>query len=294
MYGPCIDRAILVCVLVIVPAIGPGPSWAQSGNGQDTNDPVVTYRQAVERGEEKFAAGDYAGARAELERAYAIHPEPNLLFTIASAYRREGNRSGAIEYYGRFIAAAPDDHPRQDLAAETLQSLLTASPPGPGKVADAPVLAEGESRTATTPALDPLVDVPAASGNTDTPEGGTGSARIVSYSLVGLGTASILGGGGYFGWRAWSQWGKVGQPCRDGTGECSDDERAKGSDARSNATTATIFVAAGLTATAAGVISIWLTRGSSSTSSNKPDERVQLVPVLGPDGVGLVLRGPLF
>lgn len=95
----------------------------QPAHAEDSADPVVAYREAVSRGSAQFDAGDWAEARASFEAAYAIHPEPVLLFNIASCYRREGNLDVAVEKYRAFLTASASDDPRRALAAQTIIDL---------------------------------------------------------------------------------------------------------------------------------------------------------------------------
>jgi hypothetical protein len=111
--------SLLLCSSVALLALGAPPAVA------DEPDDVAAYQRAVARGAELFAAEDFAGARAQFERAYALHDEPLLLFNIASTYRREGDHAAAIAYYRQFLAEAPADDPRAELALETIEHLQT-------------------------------------------------------------------------------------------------------------------------------------------------------------------------
>jgi len=84
---------------------------------------VKAYEEAVQRGAELFKAENYPAARAEFEKAYQIHSEPQLLFNIASTYRREGDKKTSVEWYKKFLDVAPVDNPRRQLAEETIQTL---------------------------------------------------------------------------------------------------------------------------------------------------------------------------
>ena len=89
----------------------------------DDGDKVADYKEAVAHGSERFNAGDFAGARAEFQRAFAIHPAPVLLFNIASCHRRAGEYDQALVAYEKFVAAAPADDGRLPLARETIEHL---------------------------------------------------------------------------------------------------------------------------------------------------------------------------
>jgi len=124
-------RLLCTSLAAAIAAATPRPS----AHAED--DRVASYRAAVVRGQQQFAAGNYATARAEFRAAYDIHPEPVLLFNIASTYRREGERERALEQYREFVRVAPAEHPRRALAEATIGELeeelaqAAASAPAP-------------------------------------------------------------------------------------------------------------------------------------------------------------------
>jgi hypothetical protein len=87
------------------------------------DDDVAAYRAAVTAGNQRFHDADYAGARAAFEQAYALHPQPLLLFDIASSFRREGEDALALQHYQRFLEEAVPDDPRRELARRTIDQL---------------------------------------------------------------------------------------------------------------------------------------------------------------------------
>ena len=115
------------------------------------DDEVATYRAAVADGERRFHAEDFAGARAAFERAYAIHPEPLLLFNIASTFRREGEDALAMQHYQRFLEEASAGDPRRGLALRTVAELEAR-------------IAAREAEAEPEPAPDPAPDPAPASG----------------------------------------------------------------------------------------------------------------------------------
>ncbi|HTJ43492.1 MAG TPA: hypothetical protein VL463_15415, partial [Kofleriaceae bacterium] len=93
----------------------------------DTGD-VDAYRDGVARGTAAFRDGRFDDARAEFEHAYEIHPEPILLFDIASCWRRAGESEEAVKAYQHFLAVAADDDPRRALAEHTIEALAAPAP----------------------------------------------------------------------------------------------------------------------------------------------------------------------
>jgi len=86
-------------------------------------DQVAAYEAAVETGTTAFRAGRFLEARTAFELAYSIHPDPVLLFNIASCWRRVGDREAAIAAYHRFLDSAPVDDDRRRLALDTIRRL---------------------------------------------------------------------------------------------------------------------------------------------------------------------------
>lgn len=59
-------------------------------------------------GKQMIARGDYALAITELEQAYELDPRSEHLYNLAVAYQNSARRDQAIQYYHRYLAAAPD------------------------------------------------------------------------------------------------------------------------------------------------------------------------------------------
>ena len=72
-----------------------------------------------------YDAKDYATAIPELERAYEIDPNPNLLYATAQAYRFSNKCTQAIDLYRRYVASKPNE--AQVAAATTGISLCEAA-----------------------------------------------------------------------------------------------------------------------------------------------------------------------
>ena len=92
-------------------------------SGSAAADNVKDYESALAAADTDWQKKDYAAARLNYEKAFAIHADPTLLFNIASTHRREGNEGKAIAAYKKFLAVAPKDHPRRELAEKTVAEL---------------------------------------------------------------------------------------------------------------------------------------------------------------------------
>ena len=84
---------------------------------------VAAYQTAVDRGTTAFRGGRYLEARTAFEVAYSIHPDPVLLFNIASCWRRLGDNAQALATYRQFLDSAPADDERRRLARATIRLL---------------------------------------------------------------------------------------------------------------------------------------------------------------------------
>lgn len=105
--------------------------WASSAGAQTKTSDAQRAVQLNEAGAELYAAGNYAGALAAFERAYALIVEPNLLFNIAGCYEQLGQPARAIEYYHRFLGAPEAAPEGRERAIEALQALRAFEAPEP-------------------------------------------------------------------------------------------------------------------------------------------------------------------
>ena len=91
-------------------------------------------RAAFDAAQEAFAAKDYAEASKQLERAYMLEPELDLLYPWAQAERNLGRCESAIDLYQKFIDGGPNqrmiDTANQNIARceESLAAAGAAEP----------------------------------------------------------------------------------------------------------------------------------------------------------------------
>lgn len=76
-------------------------------------------RQHADQGSKAFAAGRYQEAINAFEAAYALRPDPVLVFNIANAFRKAGKLDDAIVAYERFLGMSP----KKELATEARGNL---------------------------------------------------------------------------------------------------------------------------------------------------------------------------
>lgn len=69
-------------------------------------------RSHYELGKRHYNLGDFDIAIDEFKAAYALSPEPGLLFNIAQAYRAKHDRERALFFYGTYLREDPAAHER--------------------------------------------------------------------------------------------------------------------------------------------------------------------------------------
>jgi len=102
-------RALLIASLCVAGLGAPSPAEAKPDKGKrlsqaDKDDAKKHFEQAKAMQD----AGDYTGAAASYKKAYALIPEPLLLFNIAQVYRLDGKKRLAYDYYKRYLEADPE------------------------------------------------------------------------------------------------------------------------------------------------------------------------------------------
>ena len=92
-----------------------------------------------------FDAGDFDGAIAAFERAYATKPDPRFLYNIGRIHEEAGQLDQAVVYYRRFVAEPGVELEQRDRASQRIEvltrirpSLEPTSPPVPPPRVSAP------------------------------------------------------------------------------------------------------------------------------------------------------------
>lgn len=103
------QRTLLSLVIASLVVAGPGTSQVASagllvdagiGPAVATED---SFESLTEQASQKFRDKEYDAAVALFEQAYALNPEPNILFNIGRIYEEAGKLEDAIVYYERFV-----------------------------------------------------------------------------------------------------------------------------------------------------------------------------------------------
>jgi tetratricopeptide (TPR) repeat protein len=82
-----------------------GLAWAAPPNRDD--EATAAARRFYESGTYLFDRGKFIEAAKEFERAYEVQARPALLYNIASAYDKGGERMKAVENYRKYVATMP-------------------------------------------------------------------------------------------------------------------------------------------------------------------------------------------
>ncbi|MET0409653.1 MAG: tetratricopeptide repeat protein [Polyangiaceae bacterium] len=123
--------------------------------------------QLNEEGTAFYQQRDYRRAIERFIQAYAIDPDPNLLFNVARSYERLGEVDAAIEKYEQFLNTPGADASGRSRAQESLRALR-------------------ESKSAPAPAASHSGEpVPAASSATSAPDASAGPSLLPWVVLGG-------------------------------------------------------------------------------------------------------------
>ena len=80
-----------------------------------SHETLVTAKEHSNQGTRHFELGHYQEALGEFEAAYMAVPDPVFLFNIAQCHRKMGHDKEAIDFYKRYLRAAPKAPNRVDV-----------------------------------------------------------------------------------------------------------------------------------------------------------------------------------
>jgi len=123
-----------------------------------------------------FSLGHYDVAAAKYEEAFALRPDPALLYNAAQAYRLAGNKRRALELYRNCVRVFPDSPNAADARnriATLKAEIENEAPAGGATPAPSPVVAAPTATTGVAPpsatAIPPAALPGANAGATTTP-----------------------------------------------------------------------------------------------------------------------------
>jgi tetratricopeptide (TPR) repeat protein len=147
MTGSADPRCLRAALALVLLCVGASPGAARA----ETDDRALARAKLV-RGGELANAGDFQGALAQFEAAYALVPSPRILYNFGVAYQGLARKADALEAFERFLAQAPDAPAgAQEKAARACADLrpqvgvVTVD----AEVAGAEILVDGKSRGVT-------------------------------------------------------------------------------------------------------------------------------------------------
>lgn len=110
-------------------------------------EPKEDARPHIERATKAHQAGKFDEALVELQAAYTIDPQPDLLFAIGQVYTKLGRCTEASDAYKRYLAAGANPK-----AAPVVQQAIEACKPSAGtEPAPAPTTAAAPPAPSPTP-----------------------------------------------------------------------------------------------------------------------------------------------
>jgi tetratricopeptide (TPR) repeat protein len=114
--------------LVVLAALLVFPLAAHAGPKEQAEAQVH-----IQKATEAHQAGTFDVALAELEAAYALDPQPDLLYAIGQVHVKLNNCPVAITYYEKFLATGPGPEPTTaaNEAIDSCRAQLAAQPPEP-------------------------------------------------------------------------------------------------------------------------------------------------------------------
>jgi tetratricopeptide (TPR) repeat protein len=171
-------------------------TFATAARASDSKEARARALTLFKESAAHYEAGRYAVAAALLEEAYALHPEPKLLYNLGRAREAAGDPSGAVEAYEGFLHAEPATGRRAQIE-ERIERLKAQIPDEPPPPVVSPMTTD-PSEDATQPAS-PATEATSTVAPTDAePPSRGGPPRIIPWSLLGagvalLGTAATVG-----------------------------------------------------------------------------------------------------
>ena len=125
-------------------------------------------RQARTRGaspgrpRRRFGLGRYGEAAAKYEAAFALRPDPALLYNAAQSHRLAGNKPRALELYRNYVRLYPDGASAEDARGHvSALKKVVEDQPRPQPASPTPPPARRRPRRLTTETLPPSFETPA-------------------------------------------------------------------------------------------------------------------------------------
>jgi len=159
-------------------------------------DPKADAQAHIDNASLLYKDGKFVEALSELNTAYTLDPQPELLYAIGQIHVKLGNCKDAITFYERFLAT----HPDPDAASATKQAITACkngtvgegSGSGSGSGSDAGSGSGSGSNTGSAAGSNAGSDV--GSGSSVGSAAGAGSAEPVTWYSDKLADGLVIGG----------------------------------------------------------------------------------------------------
>lgn len=250
-------RSWIMMGVLLASLLGGVSPLASTARAQDE------YQTHLDAGLRHYEAREYAEAAAEFEAAFAIRPEPDLLYNTARSYERAVMREEAIAAYDRFLAlpgTTSEMRQRALNARNSLQSELRAM--------QTPEPQAPERDAAPTPEPTPPPPPPEPS-----------ALRPTGFALLGIGAATAIVGGVFGGLALASN-----ADFEDATDR--EEQIALRDDVNRQALLADVLVGVGVATAVVGVVLVIL----GKPAANDDVASTTVTPTVGRQGAGLQLR----
>ncbi len=224
-----------------------------------------SFDEAVKEGMNHYRARQYGPAIVKFEEAYALNPQPELIYNVARAYEKSVKRDQAITAYQRFLTLEGTTAALRSKALDAITALRRE------KVA---------LRAAMAPvATSPGVGDPAAGAVTRAPAPRSSRSHTVEWVLIGGGAAAAAVGGvfGLLAVQANTDFND-----RKANGAPRSELEGKKTTIENNALVADVLVGVGVVSALAGII-MYATGGD--------DEDLAITPVFGPNYAAMGVAG---
>ncbi len=247
---------VAVSVSLLLAALATG-SPAAADDAVPT-DPVARnafVQKLTDEGLTAYQARDYRKANERFQHAYAVDPDPNLLYNIAKCFEALGDKQTAIEKYELFINSPGADSSGRVKAQDAVKVLRSSPAPASG----------GSPSDAAPPGGPP----PASSGHSAVP-------AIVAFSVGGVGIAI----GSIFGVSALGKRADLDSACANRL--CPPKSKDDITSLKTTSTISTIGFIVGGVGVATGGLLLFLNRSSAEKSAG-----AQVSPYVGVGTAGL-------
>jgi len=168
-----------------------GMAWSTRADAEPDAAKKKHAGELAAESSQHYKRGEFEISVALLRQAYALYPEPNLLYNLGRSLEGLGDAKGAIEAYESYLAAGKSIEDRgaierrvTTLKAEVAEKARLAEPKPPPKPLPPPVV--------KPPVVAPHVEPPPRIDRTPNPQG----PSILPWFPITAGVAVLAGGGG--------------------------------------------------------------------------------------------------